>query len=87
MEPAQYSTPQNEKRIDVNEYYDLEYWTHKFGVTPRKLRAVVREVGETVQAIEMRLAKEMAGEHTRQHESQKVYNGAVLAPALHRTLI
>jgi hypothetical protein len=49
--------PRDEKRINVEENQDLEYWTRKFGVTSRKLRAVVREVGEMAQMVDMYLAK------------------------------
>jgi hypothetical protein len=49
--------PRDTRRINVDEHYELEYWTKKFGVTSRKLRAIVREVGEMTQAVDVYLAK------------------------------
>ena len=51
------TTPQDAGRINVEEHYELEYWTKKFGVTSRKLRAIVREVGEMAQSVDVYLAK------------------------------
>ena len=37
--------------IDVHDDSDVWYWTHKFGVTKRKLVAAVREVGALSRAL------------------------------------
>jgi hypothetical protein len=42
-------------RINVNEKYEVEYWSEKFGVTPAKLKKVVKEVGVTVKKVEQNL--------------------------------
>jgi hypothetical protein len=39
-------------RINVNEKYEVEYWSKKFNVTPAKLKAAVKEVGVTVKKVE-----------------------------------
>ncbi|MCX2483621.1 DUF3606 domain-containing protein [Pedobacter sp. MR2016-24] len=33
------------KSINLQEYYDVEYWSKKFGVTPELLQRAVRESG------------------------------------------
>ncbi|QNK64912.1 DUF3606 domain-containing protein [Pedobacter sp. PAMC26386] len=34
--------PEN-KLIDLQEYYEVEYWSKKFGVTPELLKRAVKE--------------------------------------------
>ena len=34
-------------RINVNEPYELRYWSKKFGVTPVRLKLAVARVGRT----------------------------------------
>jgi len=33
------------KSINLQEYYDVEYWSKKFGVTPELLQRAVKESG------------------------------------------
>jgi hypothetical protein len=47
--------PQDAKRIDVNEDYELRDWAKKFGVSPEKLKAAVKEVGTSADAVEKHL--------------------------------
>jgi Protein of unknown function (DUF3606) len=42
-------------RINVNEPYEVEYWSKKFKVTPAKLRAAVKTVGVSVKKVEAHL--------------------------------
>ncbi|MBC7390045.1 MAG: DUF3606 domain-containing protein [Opitutaceae bacterium] len=44
-------------RINVNEKYELEYWTKELGVTSDKLKQVVSEVGTSVSAVKEKLSK------------------------------
>lgn len=37
--------PQDRSRINVNEDWELRYWTKEFGVTAEQLRAAVQKVG------------------------------------------
>ena len=39
-------------RIDVSQEHECRYWTDKFGVTYRELRAVVEKVGPMVKDVE-----------------------------------
>ena len=32
-------------RINVNERWELDYWTERLGITPEELRQAVKEVG------------------------------------------
>jgi hypothetical protein len=39
------------RRINVNETYELEYWSKKFDVSHQQLQNAVREAGTSVQAV------------------------------------
>ena len=42
-------------RIDVNRENECRYWSEKFGVSPERLRDVVRQVGPGVNDVQRRL--------------------------------
>jgi len=42
-------------RINVNQDYEVRYWSTRFGVTPDQLKDAVREVGPGVDVVEQRL--------------------------------
>jgi len=44
-------------RININEGYELDYWSNKFGVSKDKLKAVVQTVGTSARAVEDYLKK------------------------------
>lgn len=37
--------PADAKRINVNEDYEVQYWTKEFGVSEEQLRAAIKRVG------------------------------------------
>jgi uncharacterized protein DUF3606 len=43
---------EGDHRVDVSREEELAHWSHQFGVAPDELKAVVREVGPLVSAIE-----------------------------------
>lgn len=46
------------KVINLTEYYDVEYWAKKFGVTPELLSIAVKEAGSTIaEDVELYLRK------------------------------
>lgn len=47
--------PQDRSRINMNEEYEVQYWTKKFGVTKEKLAEAVRAVGNSAAKVEERL--------------------------------
>jgi len=49
--------PQDASRINVNEDYEVRYWTKKFGCTAEQLRAAVKAVGVSAKAVEAHLKK------------------------------
>jgi hypothetical protein len=49
--------PQDRSRINVNEDYELRYWSAKWGVTPNILRATIGKVGVSVEAVAKELGK------------------------------
>lgn len=48
--------PRDRSRINVDEDYEVQYWSRALGVTPEKLVAVVRAVGPGVEAVRANLA-------------------------------
>ena len=51
--------------IDVHDDSEVWYWTHKFGVTKRKLVAAVREVGAHAEDVAVELDKGAAHKKSR----------------------
>ena len=49
--------PQDAKRVNVNEGYELDYWSKKFGVTAERLKAAVKTVGAMAAEVEKELKK------------------------------
>ena len=47
--------PQDAKRINVNEDYELRDWSKKFGVSPEQLKDAVKKVGTSADAVERHL--------------------------------
>jgi hypothetical protein len=47
--------PQDAGRVNINEEYEVQYWTKKFGVTAERLRAAVAKVGVSAGAVEQEL--------------------------------
>jgi hypothetical protein len=49
--------PPDTQRINVNEPYEVSYWTKTLGVSEQKLRDAVRAVGVSVAAVRRHLGK------------------------------
>lgn len=49
--------PADRARVNVNEDYELRYWSNKFGVTHAQLRAAVAEVGVMAADVARQLGK------------------------------
>ena len=64
-------TSTNLKWIDVHDDGEVWYWTHKFGVTKRKLVATVREVGAHAEDVAVELDKGAARKKSRRTNVQK----------------
>jgi hypothetical protein len=47
--------PQDRSRINLDQDYEVRYWSKKFGVTPDILRAAVEKVGNSADAVEQEL--------------------------------
>jgi hypothetical protein len=45
------------KRINVNEDYELQSWSKKFGVSADELKKAVKAVGTSAEAVEQHLKK------------------------------
>jgi hypothetical protein len=44
--------PRDRSRVDVNESWELRYWSDKFGVSHETLKGVVKEVGDRSEDVE-----------------------------------
>lgn len=49
--------PQDRSRINLNEDYEVRYWTDKFGVSKAQLEEAVREVGPSAETVETELRR------------------------------
>ena len=49
--------PADRTRVNVNEDYEVQYWSKKFGVSPDQLRAAVKKVGVMAADVEKELAR------------------------------
>ena len=47
----------DDSRINVNESYELQYWSKKFNVSEERLREAVKAVGPLVSDVEKYLRK------------------------------
>ena len=50
-------SPQDSARVNVHEDYEVEYWTHKWGVTRPELEAAVKKAGVSAKAVAAELGK------------------------------
>jgi hypothetical protein len=49
--------PADRTRVNVNEAYEVEYWSKKFGCTSAELKAAVKAVGVMAKDVEAYLKK------------------------------
>ena len=49
--------PQDPQRINVNEPWEVRYWTNKFNVTEAELKQAVKAVGPMVAKVKAHLGK------------------------------
>jgi hypothetical protein len=47
--------PQDSRRVNIHEDYEVQYWTEKFGVTKAQLEAAVKKVGVMAKDVEKEL--------------------------------
>lgn len=52
MDDKTKTRPQDSSRINMNEAYEVVYWTNKFGCTREELQAAVDRVGVSSAAVE-----------------------------------
>ena len=50
---------QDRSRINVNEDYELRDWSKKFGITAEELKAAVKAVGTSAEAVAAHLKKKV----------------------------
>jgi len=49
--------PQDRSRVNVNETWELQYWSRKFGVTEAQLKDAVKAAGPSADAVGKHLGK------------------------------
>ena len=57
MDDKTKTRPQDSSRINMNEDYEVAYWTKKFGVTKQQLQTAVDKAGVSVTAVENELLR------------------------------
>lgn len=57
MDDKQKNVNADRTKININEGYELDYWSNKFGVSKDKLKAVVQTVGTSAREVEDYLKK------------------------------
>ena len=48
--------PEDRSRINVNEPWELKYWSKTLGITPDRLKEVVQQVGTRTEDVEQYLS-------------------------------
>lgn len=51
--------PQDASRIAMHEPYEVNWWTHKWGITRDQLQAAVNAVGNSAAAVAKHLGKSL----------------------------
>ncbi|MFK9098236.1 DUF3606 domain-containing protein [Pseudomonas guariconensis] len=49
--------PQDRSRINIEESWEVRYWSQKFGVTKQQLKDAVRAVGQSAEAVQKQFGK------------------------------
>lgn len=49
--------PQDRSRINVNERWEVDYWTRELGVSQQELEQAVKAVGPAVSAVRQHLGR------------------------------
>jgi hypothetical protein len=57
--------PEDSRRVNVHQDYELRYWTEKFGVSDARLKEAVAKVGVSAEAV----ARELAAGSSRRHSA------------------
>jgi uncharacterized protein DUF3606 len=65
---TQKSGGQDRKRININQDYELQDWSDKFGVTKERLKEAVEAVGDSAKQVEKYLK---GGEHSGSSSSER----------------
>lgn len=58
--------PEDRSRINVNEPWELKYWSKTLGVTPDRLKEVIRQVGTRTDDVEQYLSSSTAETSVRE---------------------
>ena len=54
------------QRINVNQEHEVRYWSQTLGITPDRLRQVVKDVGPMAEAVEARVRQRGGASHWRE---------------------
>lgn len=57
MDNKKHTGSPDRDRINVNEDYELQDWSRKFGITPDELKKAVKAVGTSAKEVEKYLKK------------------------------
>jgi hypothetical protein len=49
------TAPQDSRKVNLSENYEVQYWTNRFGCTPTELETAVKEAGPMAKDVEKQL--------------------------------
>lgn len=58
MDNLQRPGPEDPKKINVNQPWEIDYWTKELGISKEKLRSLVKKVGPEVSNVKEELKRE-----------------------------
>ena len=64
--------PQDGKRVNMEQEYEVKYWTERFGVSREQLQEAVRAAGPMVDAVERRLKPAKPANEKRERDRGNV---------------
>ena len=65
MDNLKRKVPEDPKKINKNQQWEIEYWAKKLGISEYKLRLLINKVGVYVSDVKKELAKEQLISYTR----------------------
>ena len=65
MDNLKRNVPEDPKKINKNQQWEIDYWAKKLGISEYKLRLLIDKVGVYVSDVKKELAKEQLFSYTR----------------------
>lgn len=59
VEPKKMTKARDERKIDIRENWDINYWCDELNLKAEELREIIKEVGPGVHDVRLHLAKKL----------------------------